>query len=107
MGTARAPVAGSGDCPAWTAKVSECGVFGPEWAIKINYLECNVKILSRLGVVCYGVACPSITHAPLTRFLAALLMAALPLGVYASAGKHATPRAARVAAAEFTKDGEP
>ena len=43
----------------------------------------------------------------MTRFLAALLMAALPLGVYASAGKHATPRAARVAAAEFTKDGEP
>jgi D-alanyl-D-alanine endopeptidase (penicillin-binding protein 7) len=86
--------------------VSKWGVFGPEWAIKINYLECNVKILSRLGIVCYGVACPSVYQAPLTRFLAAFLMAALPVGVFA-ADKHAKPRAARVAAAEFTKDGEP
>ncbi len=42
----------------------------------------------------------------MTRFLAALLMAALPLGVLA-ADKHVKPRAAKVAAAEFTKDGEP
>jgi len=42
----------------------------------------------------------------LTRRLAALFLAAIPLAGFA-ADKHVKPHAARVAAAEFTKDGQP
>src|SRR5688572_8396662 len=107
MGTARDPVAGSGDCPACTARVSGWGVLGPEWAIKIKCLDCNFKILSRLGVVCYVVACPYVAQAPVTRLLAALFLAILPLGV-AAGDKPSKARAGKVTAkvskADFTKD---
>src|SRR5215472_7787427 len=67
-------------------------------------LDCNFKILSRTGVVCYGFACRLALRESVKRLIPFILLAAaLAAAPLAEAGK---PRA-KVAAAEFTKEGEP
>ena len=57
-------------------------------------------------VVCYRVACPPVFKNPVIRLVAILLLAALPLHAGAI-GTYSKPHPAKVATAEFTRDGEP
>jgi D-alanyl-D-alanine endopeptidase (penicillin-binding protein 7) len=56
--------------------------------------------------VCYGVACPPVFWNPVIRLVATLVLAVLPLFAGAVT-THPKAHAAKVATAEFTKDGEP
>src|SRR6476646_10261506 len=66
----------------------------------INYLRCNIKILSRCGGIWYVGACQHPSSAAVTRILAALLFGAMAAG-------HSKAHVAKLSNAEFTKDGEP
>src|SRR5262245_28093294 len=71
--------------------------------MQIKRLRCNPEILSRTGVVCYGVGCALGVRDPVNRFIAVLLSAVLSCSV-AAADK---PAKARAVSADFTKDGDP
>ncbi|HEX4330980.1 MAG TPA: D-alanyl-D-alanine endopeptidase [Usitatibacter sp.] len=67
-------------------------------------LDCNFKILSQVGVVCYGFACRIVPSRSVKRLISLAFIACLALAL---PNAEAAKARARVATAEFTKDGEP